>query len=351
MAGLKHIGNQSIRYSNPPIISGWASVAGKKEGEGPLGKYYDIIADTAEYGGRNWEEAESRMQMTAVRKAIEKSSVKKNDINYIVAGDLLGQLIASSFGLKSLNIPTFGVYGACSTMGESLAIASILVEGGYASNAVAVTSSHYATAEKQFRFPLGYGNQRPLSATTTVTGSGAVVVSSSDNDGNKDKECVKISGITTGKIMDYGIRDVNNMGAAMAPAAADVIEANLNDFGITPDEYDYIITGDLGKVGGRILEDILLMKGVIIKDRYIDCGIMIYDADKQDTHSGGSGCGCSAITLCGYIMKRLMSGEWHKILFIPTGALLSTVSSHEGNTIPVIAHGIVLQSNVRKEEV
>lgn len=348
MAAAKHRGEQSIEFANPPFIIGWASVAGKMEGEGPLGEFFDVIADTPEYGGKNWEESESRMQLKAVKTAVEKSGIHKEDINYIVAGDLLGQLIASSFGIKSLDIPMFGVYGACSTMGESLAVASILVDGGYADNVVAVTSSHYATAEKQFRFPLGYGNQRPLSATTTVTGSGAVIVSSKECSGHKNKDNLRIRGITTGKITDYGINDANNMGAAMAPAAFNIIMANLHDFAYAPEEYDRIITGDLGNVGGKILLEMLSMQGISIADRYMDCGVAIYNSNKQDTHSGGSGCGCAAITLCGYIINKLLSGEWKKILYVPTGALLSTVSSHEGNTIPGIAHGIIIE-NMKRE--
>ena len=344
MTAQKHRGEQSIEFDNPPYITGWASVAGKKEGEGPLAEYFDVIADTPEYGGNNWEEAESRMQLTAVRTAIEKSSVEKEDINYIVAGDLLGQLIASSFGIKALDIPMFGVYGACSTMGESLAVASMLINGGYADNAAAVTSSHYATAEKQFRFPLGYGNQRPLSATTTVTGSGAVILSSNESVKDTRHHNLRITGITTGKITDYGINDANNMGAAMAPAACNVIAANMQDFGYSPEEYDKIITGDLGCVGGRILLQMLHLQGVSIDDRYMDCGVAVYNSSMQDTHAGGSGCGCSAITLCGYIINKLLSGDWKKILFVPTGALLSTVSSHEGNTIPGIAHGIIIEN-------
>lgn len=343
MASSKKTGNQSILFANPPIITGWASVGAKKESEGPLGRYLDVTTDKSEYGGDNWEEAESRMQYTAVSTAIKKSLKNKKDIDYIVAGDLLGQLMATSFGIKQLDIPLFGVYGACSTMGEAISVGSILVDGGYAENVAAMTSSHFATAEKQFRFPLGYGNQRPKCATTTVTGSGAVIISSG-KDLDPEDSYVQITGITTGKITDYGIKDANNMGAAMAPAAYDVIKNNLNDFGYKADEYDQIITGDLGEVGKNILLDMLSVDNIKICDRYMDCGIEIYDNKKQDVHSGGSGCGCSALVLCGYIMNKLRSGEWGKVLFIPTGALLSAVSAHEGNTIPSIAHGVILQS-------
>ncbi len=340
MSENKKIGMQSIHFSLPPAIKGWASVAGKKESEGPLGSYFDVTADNAEFGGTNWEEAESRMQLTAAEKAFEKAGIKKDEVDYIVAGDLLGQLMATSFGIKTLNIPLFGVYGACSTMGESLAVASILIDGGYAKRAVALTSSHFATAEKQFRFPLGYGSQRPLSATTTVIGSGAVLLSESKDD---ERDVVKITGVTVGKIMDFGIKDPNNMGAAMAPAAYDVIKANIKDFSVKANEYDQVITGDLGQVGGKILKEMLLADGIDIRDNYMDCGIEIYDNAKQDTHAGGSGCGCSAVVLCGYIMDKLMKGIWKKVLFVPTGALMSAVSYHEGNTVPGIAYGIVLE--------
>ena len=339
MSASKRMGKQSVRFDNPPVIKGWASVAGKKEAEGPLGKYFDITTDNDEFGGENWEDAESRMQMSAVVSAIDKAKLKKDKIQYIVAGDLLGQLMATSFGIKSLEIPLFGVYGACSTMGESISIASMLIDGKFADDVIAVTSSHFATAEKQFRFPLAYGNQRPLSATTTVTGSGAVVLSSDNITGPH----VCVTGITTGMIVDFGIKDANNMGAAMAPAAYKVILANATDHSSDLSEYDKIITGDLGMVGKSILIDMLMNDGYDIRKQYMDCGIEIYNRGEQDAHSGGSGCGCSAITLCGYIMNQLLYGDWKKILFVPTGALLSSVSAHEGNSIPGIAHAVELE--------
>ncbi len=332
---------QSIMFKNKPLIKSWASVAGKKESEGPLGAYFDVTTDDDMFSGKNWEQAESRMQTEAVKKAISKSGVGTNDIGGIVAGDLLGQLMATSFGISQLQFPFLGVFGACSTMGESIAVASMIVSAGFSDNVIAMTSSHFATAEKQFRFPLGYGNQRPLSATTTVTGSGAVVISSKDDNSNETP--IFIEGITIGKIEDYGVKDSNNMGAAMAPAAYSVIMANLKENEFVASDYDCIITGDLGVVGGKILNDMLLHSGVDITERYMDCGVEIYNLNSQDAHSGGSGCGCSAITLCGLILGRLRKGEWKKVLFVPTGALLSTVSLHEGNTIPAIAHAIILK--------
>jgi stage V sporulation protein AD len=257
---------------------------------------------------------------------------------------LTGQLIASTFGIKEFNIPAFGLYGACSTCGEALSLAAMTVAAGYAEHVVAEASSHYGTAEKQFRFPLEYGNQRPLSATWTVTGSGAFVVSSR-------KSPVAIKGVTTGKIVDYGVKDSMNMGACMAPAAADVIYQNLIDFGYQASYYDKIITGDLGKVGREILIDLLKINKVDISDRHMDCGIEIFNNEQQDTHSGGSGCGCSATVLAGYILNKISTGEWKRVLFVPTGALMSTVSYNEGQPIPGTAHGVMLEYNKYGKEV
>lgn len=338
----KKVGKQSVTFNNPPHIIGCSSVAGKKEGDGPLGSYFDLVDEDPMFGGTTWEDAESRMQKKAAEIAIEKALLKKEDIRYLIAGDLLGQMIATSFGIMSLEIPLFGVYGACSTMGESMSLGSILIDGGYADYVVAMTSSHNASAERQFRFPTAYGNQKPLSATWTVTGSGAVVLSGRGPN-REDKPDIIVTGITTGRIMDYGVKDSMNMGACMAPAACDVIYQNLTDFGIKPDYYDRIITGDLGYVGQTILIDLLKEKGFDISSNHMDCGIEIYDREEQDTHSGGSGCGCSAITLTGYIMEKLRKQEWSRVLFVPTGALLSTVSFNEGNSVPGIAHGVMIE--------
>lgn len=345
MGEKKMVGKQSITFQNPPVITGYASVVGKKEGQGPLGSYFDVVDEDALFGGDNWEDAESRLQKMTAELAIKKAMLEPTDIRYIFAGDLLGQLIATSFGIVDLEIPMFGVYGACSTMGESMSLGSILIDGGYADHVVAMTSSHNASAEKQFRFPLEYGTQRPLAATWTVTGSGAVVISSPDKADavKKDDAIVQIKGITTGKIMDYGVKDSMNMGACMAPAACDVISQNLTDFKLSPAYYDKIITGDLGYIGQKILIDLLMEKGFDISHNHMDCGIEIYNADTQDTHAGGSGCGCSASTLCGYIMNKLKTKEWKRVLFVPTGALLSTVSFNEGNSVPGIAHGVMLE--------
>ena len=335
----KQQGIQSVKFEEPPIICAAASVVGQKEGDGPFGDVFDQIESDPKVGGDTWEDAEGRLQERAAELAIQKAGCGKEAIRYIVAGDLLGQLMASSFGLAGFDKPLFGVYGACSTMGESIGIGSMLVEGGFADYVLAMTSSHFASAEKQFRVPLGYANQRPKASTWTVTGSGAVVICK----GDQKQGMAKITGITTGKIVDYGVKDTMNMGACMAPAAASVVAAHFKDFGTDPSEYDQIITGDLGMVGKDILIDILRSEGYDIADRYIDCGIEIYGRDAQ-AQAGGSGCGCSAVMLAGYVLKQLEIGEWKRVLFVPTGALLSVVSFNEGNSIPGIAHAVRLET-------
>lgn len=330
------IGEQSICFEKPPYIRCSASVVGKKEGEGPLGSLFDLICEDPMLGEENWEKAESMLQVKAAKLALEKAGQMPQRVRYIFAGDLLGQLIATSFGVQELEIPLFGLYGACSTCGETLSLAAMTVDAGYADQVLAITSSHFGSAEKQFRFPLEYGNQRPLSATWTVTGSGAFLLST-------EKSHARITGITTGKVVDYGVRDSLNMGACMAPAAADTIFCNLMDFNRQPQDYDKIITGDLGYVGQTILFKLLEERGFDIRKQHMDCGIEIFDREAQDTHSGGSGCGCSAVTLSAMILPNIEKGNWKRVLFVPTGALLSTVSYNEGQTVPGIAHAVVVE--------
>lgn len=332
------IGKQSLRFREAPFIVSAASIAGKKEGEGPLGTYFDVVGEDDKFGQDTWEEAESTLQKEAFTMAVGKAGLTKEDVRYLFAGDLLGQTIATSFGVADFNVPLFGLYGACSTCGESLSLGAMCVAAGYADHVVAMTSSHFASAEKQFRFPLEYANQRPMSATWTVTGSAAFVLG---KDGAK--ALARIEGVTTGKIVDFGVRDSMNMGAAMAPAAKDVIARHFTDFDRTPDDYDKIVTGDLGTVGREILLDLLEKDGYDIDARHMDCGIEIYDAQNQNTGAGGSGCGCSAVTLAGYFLKKIAAGELRRILFVPTGALLSTVSFNEGMTVPGIAHAVVIE--------
>ena len=330
------LGKQSIRFETPPYIEASGSVVGKKEGEGPLGDLFDMVSEDDTFGCDCWEEAESTLQKEAAALAMGKAGVKPEEVRYIFAGDLLGQTIATSFGIVNYEIPLFGLYGACSTAGESMSLGAMCVAGGYANRVLAMTSSHFASAEKQFRFPLEYGNQRPVSATWTVTGSGAFLLGTG-------KSHVRISGITTGKIMDYGVRDSMNMGAAMAPAACDLIVQHFEDFQTSPKDYDRIITGDLGYVGQDILLTLTKERGYDISTVHTDCGIEIFDRETQGTDSGGSGCGCSAVTMSAFFLPKIQRGELKKVLFVPTGALLSKISFNEGQTVPGIAHGVVLE--------
>ena len=333
------VGKASLRFEHPAFVASWASVAGKKEGQGPLADEIDVIEQDEMFGMENWEQAESAMQKQAADLALEKGNIHRREVRYLFAGDLLGQLIATSFGTVDLEIPLFGLYGACSTMGEALGLGAMCVNAGYADRVLTLASSHYATAEKQFRFPLGYGNQRAQSATWTVTGCGAVVLER----GSEMKREVAVTGITTGKLVDMGTKDSMNMGAAMAPAAWNTIRQNFEDFGVDASYYDRIITGDLGAVGQKALLDFMKSSGYDITGNHMDCGLEIYDRGEQDVHSGGSGCGCSAVTLCARILPKLMRGEWSRVLFVPTGALLSTVSYNEGQSIPGIAHAVILE--------
>ena len=288
------------------------------------------------FGEDTWEKAESSMQKEACQLALGKAHLTAGAIRYLFGGDLLRQGVATSLGVEQLQIPMFGLYGACSTSGEALALASMCVAAGYGERMLVVTSSHFGSAEKEFRFPLSYANQRPLSAQWTVTGSGAFIV-------GKNRSHVRITGVTVGKIVDYGLKDSQNMGACMAPAACDTIIRNLEDFERKEEDYDRIITGDLGYVGQSILFDLMREKEYDIKERHMDCGMTIFDQSRQDTHAGGSGCGCAAATLSAYILPAIASGEWKRVLFVPTGALMSTVSYNEGASVPGIAHGIVLE--------
>lgn len=332
------LGKASIKFEEPPIIESMASIVGKKEGDGPLGKLFDMVEQDDMFGADTWEKAESALQKQTADLAIEKRDIRRKDIRYLFAGDLLGQLIATSFGTVDLEIPLFGLFGACSTMGEALNLGAMAVAGGFADKVMAMASSHFATAEKQFRFPLSYGNQRPFSSSWTVTGCGSVILGKNKNEG-----IAAISGITTGRMVDMGIKDSMNMGAAMAPSAFHTIQQNFEDFNVDESYYDKIITGDLGSVGRTILLDFMKNKGHNLESVHTDCGIEIFDSETQDTHNGGSGCGCAASTLCSYILPKVYSGEWKRVLFVPTGALLSTVSFNEGESIPGIAHGVVIE--------
>ena len=307
-------GTSSISFQNPVFVQSCASVVSQKEGEGPLGAYFDTICEDPMFGTDTWEAAESTLQKQAALLAIKKNGLTCSDIQLLFAGDLLAQTSASSFGTADLKIPFYGLFGACSTMGESLSLGSMCIDGGYGKYILCATSSHFASAEKEFRFPLGYASQRPLSAHWTVTGSGAFLI-------GRQKSHVRVAGVTVGKIVDFGLKDSQNMGACMAPAACDTIIQNLQDFGRQESDYDRIITGDLGYVGQSILFDLIRKQGKDIKYNHADCGMMIFDQKTQDTHAGGSGCGCAAVTLSAYILPKLASGEWKRVLFVPTGGL------------------------------
>lgn len=335
----------SIRLPMPVFIKESFCIAGTREGEGPLAEDIDIILREDKFGQDSWEAAESQMQNCAVQGLLEKAGVKKQQIRYLFAGDLLGQSMASSFGLMEFGIPYFGLYGACSTSGEALSLAAMAIGGGFAEAVICATSSHFASAEKEFRFPLEYGGQKPDASTWTVTGSGAFLLTTSGSDVNEDNQiAAKITGVTTGRIVDLGVKDSMNMGCAMAPAAADLIRQHFEDFGSCPGDYDAIYTGDLGQVGSKALVDLLLAEGIDISSRHQDCGTLIYDIEKQSVGAGGSGCGCSAVTLASYILPRLRQRKLNRVLFVPTGALLSKTSFNEGRAVPGIAHGILLES-------
>ncbi len=333
------VGRSSVALPMPAYISGSGCIVGSKEAEGPLADEMDCVSLDDKFGMDSWEAAESHLQKEAVRIVLEKTGVDKREIRYLFAGDLLGQSMASSFGLLDYEIPLLGLYGACSTCGESLSLGSMVVGTGLASKVICVTSSHFASAEKEFRFPLEYGVQRPQSATWTVTGSGAFLVMGE----RTTAALAKVTGITTGRIVDLGVKDNSNMGCAMAPAAADTIRQHMEDFGRAPQDFDRIITGDLGQVGSQALYELLSAKGIDIADRHMDCGTTIFDIEKQDVGSGGSGCGCAAVTLAAHILPRIRSGEWQRVLFLPTGALLSKTSFNEGLAVPGIAHAVVLE--------
>lgn len=335
----KRIGKQTVKLQNPPSIIATAAIVGPKEGEGPLRLYFDEIIDDELFGEKSWEKAESKLMRETFAKVLKKANKTAGDMNYIVAGDLLNQCIAANFGLRESGVPFLGVYGACSTMAESMSIGSFLVDGDYADNVVCLTSSHFCSAEKQFRFPLELGTQRPPTAQWTVTGSGGAVLSNSGSG-------PYITHVTTGKIVDMGIKDVNNMGAAMAPAAMDTIVTHFKDTGFTPENYDMIVTGDLGAVGKDICKELIMEKGYNVSSIYNDCGVMIFDRERQDAHAGGSGCGCSATVFAAFVYKKLMEGVINNVLFVATGALLSTTSSQQGESIPSVAHAVSI-SNVK----
>ena len=320
-----------MQFPTPPVILASASVVGKKEGVGPLHGRFDSVSQDTYFGTKSWEQAESAMLRQCFDLVCQKAGLQPEQLDYILSGDLLNQCVGSAYAMRDIGVPYLGLYGACSTMAESLSLAAMLIDGGYAETAAALTSSHFCSAERQYRFPLEYGGVRTPTAQWTVTGSGALILGASGNG-------PRVTMVTTGKIADAGITDANNMGAAMAPAAYETLKAHFADTGRTPDYYDLIVTGDLGKIGHAVVTRLFQDDGIDLTGLYTDCGLLIYNLEGQDVHAGGSGCGCSAGVLCGHILNRMDRGELKNILFMATGALMSTTSSQQGESIPGIAH-------------
>lgn len=336
----KKLGQQTVALSHPPSFLTCANVVGQLEGQGPLGKTFDLIDSDDTFGESTWEKSESAMQKKALTLALDKLGQGASTLDWLFAGDLLNQCIGSSFAAREQHIPFFGLYGACSTMGESLALGSLLISGGHARMTACMTSSHFCTAERQYRMPVPYGSQRTPTAQWTATASGCCILAD-QGDGPY------ITHVTCGRIVDKGITDVNNMGAAMAPAACDTLSALFRETKTGPGDYDLIVTGDLGVLGHAIVTDLLGREGVDLSRNYQDCGMLLYDLDKQDMHAGASGCGCSAAVLNGYLLGGMQQGRWQRVVFAPTGALLSPTSSFQGESIPGICHAVVFSA--RKE--
>lgn len=365
---------QTVALSRPPQIIAFANVGGKHEGHGPLREYFDEVSEDSFFGEVTWEKAESAMQKRSLRRALERAELDPEAIDLVFAGDLLNQCIGSSFALREFGIPVYGLYGACSTMGEALGLAALCIDGGFADRCAALTSSHFCTAERQYRMPVPYGSQRTPTAQWTATASGCVILErdarhpaltretaipcNADAAQDLHPEAMPEAGdpalqgrqypgpwithVVCGRIVDKGIRDVSNMGAAMAPAAYDTLRALFRETGTSPEDYDLILTGDLGELGHGIVRDFFRQDGIDLGERFQDCGMLIYDRERQDMHMGGSGCGCSASVLCGYLLGGIRRGIWKRVIFAPTGALLSPTSSYQGETIPGICHAVCL---------
>ena len=335
--GTIHRGRQSVIFPHRPVFGAAASAAGRKEAEGPLGKTFDLTFSDNRLGEKSWEKAESRMQRLTLHRLLEKAGCSRSDLDVVFAGDLLNQCVGSSFALCGTELPVLGLYGACSTMAEGLLLAAAAVEGGFAERAAALTSSHFAASERQYRFPLNYGGQRTPTAQWTVTGCGAALLCA-------DGAGPRITAATVGTVEDKGIRDANNMGAAMAWAAYRTVKAHFSDLGRRPEDYDLIVTGDLGKLGSDLFRALFARDGWEAGGRYSDCGLLIYDREAQDVHCGGSGCGCSASVLCGHLWRELCAGRWKRLLFCGTGALLSPVSVQQKAPIPAICHAVAIEA-------
>ena len=328
---------QTIHLSAPPSVLAYANIGGKYEADGPLSSYFDRLEQDSFFGEKTYEQAESAMQKYVLSKALQKAGLQEGDLDCIFGGDLLNQCIGTGFAMRAFSAPFYGLYGACSTMGESLALAALMVNAGYMNYTAAVTSSHFCSAERQYRMPLPYGSQRCPTAQWTATASGCTILS-------KNGDGPYITHVTRGRVIDKGITDANNMGAAMAPAALDTLLAFFHDTGYDPGDFDRIITGDLGKLGSQILVELAHREGLELSANHSDCGLLLYDLERQDMHCGASGCGCSAAVLNGYLYAMLKKKQWNRILFAPTGALLSPTSSFQGESIPSICHAVCISN-------
>ena len=338
---MKKIGEQTYSLPSRPKILSSAAVVGEKEGKGQLGRYFDTVEKDPYFGKKTWEAAESEMLKRCFEKVCFKAGRTEKDIDMVLSGDLLDQCTSSAFTFRKINVPYLGLYGACSTMAESMGIAAMLADGGFGETVCAITASHFCTAEKQYRFPLEYGGQRPPTAQSTVTGAGGLLISS------KGKGPF-VTHVTVGKIADAGITDANNMGSAMAPAALNTLVSHFKDTGRTPKDYDAVFTGDLGAIGHDILEEMLEKEGFSPCGNYFDCGVMIYEGNGEKERKFGSGCGCSASVLCGYILPQMKKRRFHRILFAATGALLSPLTIQQKESIPGICHAIAIESEAEQ---
>ena len=334
---MKKAGKNTYIPSSAVTVGAWQAIVGQKEKEGPLGKYFDLYSNDEYFGQETYEKAEAQMQKEAMNRVFEKANLRDEDVDFIFAGDLLNQCVSSAYGSRDRGAGYFGLYGACSTVIEAAIIAAMTIDGSFAKRAVAITSSHFCTAERQYRHPLNYGSVRPPSAQWTVTGSGCLLLTDEDI-----PNMPKISAFCPGTIIDMGISDINNMGAAMAPAAADTLKKYFRDTKTSPDSYDLILTGDLGSIGHELVKTLLERENISLGANYLDCGMMIFDADNQDVHAGGSGCGCCASVLAAYVLPQMQAGLYKNVLVAATGALMSPTTNQQGESIPAISHLIRL---------
>ncbi|NLK52074.1 MAG: stage V sporulation protein AD [Syntrophomonadaceae bacterium] len=332
---IKKIGKQTLQFMQPPVVLSFASIVGPMEGKGPYGSAFDYILEDTLFGEKSWEKAESKMLRETIKMTLQKANLTAPDVDFMLAGDLLNQIVAANFAAREITIPFLGLYGACSTMAESIGLGSILIDGGFAHRVIAGVSSHHHTAERQFRFPTEQGVHRPLWSQWTVTGSGGILLA---REGNGPV----ITHLTVGQVVDLGIKDSNDMGAAMAPAAVDTLIRHFQDLNRQSLDYDLILTGDLGTVGLKLTWELLKMEGYRVENNLKDCGVLLYHPE-QDTHAGGSGCGCSAVMLCGPILRRVVEGAYRRVLFVGTGALLSPTTVYQGESVPSIAHAVVIE--------